>query len=665
MRKVLRTFVGVVVVGLLGTAGYYLYDNLRPVSKIDKLARIMHLEDQRLLSDRLRKFLRDEDPEVRARAALAIGRIGGKGSGELLVDMLGDNAMDVAVTAAFALGISGEKQFASRLLEAAFDLPSAITAEAVEAAGRLADSTMPEVADGLVKYLPHPSADVREAACLALFRSGAKAKGNDILVLVQNEPDELVRQAGLYALARLGNADAEKLYIEYLADSDPFLRSLAVRGLGSVSSPEAEHYVAIALNDADCGVVAEAIAQLAKRTNEEAMTQLAKRLERESNEQTVVALLGGLSRQKNPASVQTAEGILASQPPSGVAAAVVTYLASVQKDRAVVLLDSLVIAGDALVRAACAEAYGLVGGHSIVPRLAMLFTDEDPLVRRQALQALFTVDEGNADLYIRKSLADKDYTIVATAIDRIAAQKYRQYLPVMTTMMSRGSAIEVDVRRSLLEAATAFLKDDARDTAAAEIVRLGLRDGEYVVRRQAAIACRDLLGEDKFTSLTPSETRRTESDISSALKKYTRNPRATLVTEKGKVEMELYFDTAPMTVLNFIELARDGFYNGLTFHRLVPNFVVQGGDPRGDGWGGPPYYIRCEYSDEPFQRGAVGMATSGKDTGGSQFFVTLSPQPHLEGRYTLFGKVSDGMETVDRIAVGDVIESVVIHEEGL
>jgi len=95
----------------------------------------------------------------------------------------------------------------------------------------------------------------------------------------------------------------------------------------------------------------------------------------------------------------------------------------------------------------------------------------------------------------------------------------------------------------------------------------------------------------------------------------------------------------------------------------VPNFVVQGGDPRGDGWGGPGYYIRDEYSAETFERGAVGIATSGKDTGGSQFFITLSPQPHLEGRYTLFGRVREGMETADRITIGDTLRTVRIVKD--
>lgn len=103
----------------------------------------------------------------------------------------------------------------------------------------------------------------------------------------------------------------------------------------------------------------------------------------------------------------------------------------------------------------------------------------------------------------------------------------------------------------------------------------------------------------------------------------------------------------------FIALVESGFYEELTFHRVVPDFVAQGGDPVGNGWGGPGYTIRSEWSRTPYRRGMVGIAHSGKDTGGSQFFVTLSEQPHLNGRYTIFGEVVDGMETVDRLEIDD------------
>ena len=119
---------------------------------------------------------------------------------------------------------------------------------------------------------------------------------------------------------------------------------------------------------------------------------------------------------------------------------------------------------------------------------------------------------------------------------------------------------------------------------------------------------------------------------------------------------------APQTVQNFMALARKGYFNGLQIHRVVPNFVVQDGDPRGDGDGGPGYTIRDELNDRPYLRGTVGMALSGPDTGGSQFFITHSPQPHLDAKYTVFGHVVNGMDVVDRIQQLDVIERVRIWD---
>jgi peptidyl-prolyl cis-trans isomerase B (cyclophilin B) len=114
-----------------------------------------------------------------------------------------------------------------------------------------------------------------------------------------------------------------------------------------------------------------------------------------------------------------------------------------------------------------------------------------------------------------------------------------------------------------------------------------------------------------------------------------------------------------LTCLNFLQLVNQGFYDGLEFHRVVPDFVIQGGDPRGDGWGGPGYTIRDELNAKPFDTGVVGMALAGADTGGSQFFITLSPQPHLDAGFTAFGLVVDGLDVLGLIEQGDRIERLV------
>jgi cyclophilin family peptidyl-prolyl cis-trans isomerase len=136
--------------------------------------------------------------------------------------------------------------------------------------------------------------------------------------------------------------------------------------------------------------------------------------------------------------------------------------------------------------------------------------------------------------------------------------------------------------------------------------------------------------------------------------------RARIETARGTITLELLGEDAPLTVANFARLARSGFYRNVHFHRVVPNFVAQDGDPRGDGNGGPGYAIRDELNTRRYSRGAVGMALSGPDTGGSQYFLTLSPQPHLDARYTIFARVVGGDEVMDRLVQGDAIMNIVV-----
>jgi cyclophilin family peptidyl-prolyl cis-trans isomerase len=138
---------------------------------------------------------------------------------------------------------------------------------------------------------------------------------------------------------------------------------------------------------------------------------------------------------------------------------------------------------------------------------------------------------------------------------------------------------------------------------------------------------------------------------------------AYIETDRGTIQIELAVLDAPLTVENFVALARKGFFDGLSVHRVVPNFVVQDGDPRGDGESGPGYSIRDELNQRPYLRGTVGMALDPwPDTGGSQYFITHSPQPHLDGRYTVFGRVISGMDVVDKIQQGDVVRRVRIWD---
>ena len=141
------------------------------------------------------------------------------------------------------------------------------------------------------------------------------------------------------------------------------------------------------------------------------------------------------------------------------------------------------------------------------------------------------------------------------------------------------------------------------------------------------------------------------------------NPQVRIETEKGNIVLELFAKHAPGTVKNFQSLIQKGFYNGLTFHRVVPDFVVQGGCPQGNGTGGPGYTISCEINPNKHLRGALSMAHRGKDTGGSQFFICLGDFPHLDGVHTVFGTVVEGLDVVDKLEAGDTMTQVVLVTE--
>ena len=198
---------------------------------------------------------------------------------------------------------------------------------------------------------------------------------------------------------------------------------------------------------------------------------------------------------------------------------------------------------------------------------------------------------------------------------------------------------------------------------AVETLKTALADREWAVRIRAAELLDKLEpGVDHRAAIRPAPGTPPVPYNDPALIAPANSPHVFIETGKGNIEFELAVIEAPQTSRNFMNLARKGFFNGLAIHRVVPDFVVQDGDPRGDGEGGPGYTIRDEINQRPYLRGTVGMALAGKDTGGSQFFITHSPQPHLDARYTVFGHVVNGMDVVDRIAVGDIVRTVRIWD---
>ncbi len=274
---------------------------------------------------------------------------------------------------------------------------------------------------------------------------------------------------------------------------------------------------------------------------------------------------------------------------------------------------------------------------------------------------------------LTRAAADQDFIVAATAIGFLADYNTRLSLVAMSeawdTQYDEGGA---EVRRAILRTLDSLgtdviqlkrpgLPENLQDhllTICAEMLQQGFDSPDLRIRlesRKTALA----------TQLLPDLLIPTEASLRATMKSSTRDikqpeiasaysaPKIQCICEVGSFVIRLDGKKAPNTSAMIVDLIERGYYDNLTFHRVVPDFVVQGGDPRGDGWGGPGYTIRSEWNNSEYKRGAVGIAHDGKDTGGSQFFVTLSEQPHLNGRYTIFGEVIEGMDVVDILQQGD------------
>jgi cyclophilin family peptidyl-prolyl cis-trans isomerase len=251
-----------------------------------------------------------------------------------------------------------------------------------------------------------------------------------------------------------------------------------------------------------------------------------------------------------------------------------------------------------------------------------------------------------------------DVIIRATAADLLS-----ELPPDARTTGVLVKALPIAMHDELNDAVLSILDALAQQKSAPanDAIKTALGSPDHLVRRKA-VSLLKANGVGDFSSrIGTVETRNTDADYRRAIARTARKVTATIVTSRGAFTIEFLPEEAPLTVDNFVQLARKGYFDGQAIPRVVPNFVIQAGDPRGDQNGGPGYQIRCEINEVPFERAAVGMALSGKDTGGSQWFVTHSPQPHLDGGYSVFGRVVSGMNVVDSIVRGDTIRRVIVN----
>lgn len=300
-----------------------------------------------------------------------------------------------------------------------------------------------------------------------------------------------------------------------------------------------------------------------------------------------------------------------------------------------------------------------------ISRAAPLTRDPDPRVREAAYGALappasMPLEDSVHGLLI-SGLRDPDFYVRATVIGALADRLSSNDLPAVLASYSQAARDSAnDARLAAIQYVSGLWKRDSSSFTQERRVQLAqLPIPSDPLERAAG---KDVPAWAKWRSVAPPPRPRAwyEQVVRTIVQPILsgKSVNATIVTSRGPIRLELFGADAPITVWNFLSLARSGYYRNTRFHRVVPNFVAQDGDPRDDGNGGPGYSIRDEMNRQRYERGAVGMALSGPDTGGSQYFITHSPQPHLDGHYTVFGRVIAGFDVLDQIVQGDLISRV-------
>jgi cyclophilin family peptidyl-prolyl cis-trans isomerase len=306
------------------------------------------------------------------------------------------------------------------------------------------------------------------------------------------------------------------------------------------------------------------------------------------------------------------------------------------------------------VRAALAGTLAEFPVEVAEPRLTSMLGDADRRVVPAVLSALVRVKASSAEATLRKHLEDPDVVIRMTAARELGTLKPADGARLFEDAYQHWSGDNTYLARAAALTALAQYGPSSVVT-----LKAALRDRDWAVRVKALDLLKDVQAADADpNSIRPAPDHQVQPYGSADVVAPQFSPHLYVDTSKGVIEIELAVREAPLTARTILGLARKGFFTGMTFHRVVPNFVVQAGDPRGDGEGGPNFTIRDELNELPYLRGTVGMALDWRDTGGSQFFITHSPQPHLDARYTVFGHVVKGMEVVDQLQQWDTIERI-------
>jgi cyclophilin family peptidyl-prolyl cis-trans isomerase/HEAT repeat protein len=648
---------------------------------VEALARLLAAADARAFDAALaRETLVAPDPFVRRQAALAAGRSGDTAAVALLVATLRDSSAAVQAAAAFALGLLKDGRAVAPLAALARTGDGAPQCEAVTAIAKIGgDEGARAVADLLdVKTAPGVGTSaVQRVALLEAWRLGTRAPVARLTDFAR-DPDPAARAHAVYSLARLRIARAVPTLLGALADREPYVRAVALRGVTRVLSdsaqiapPEVIARIRPLLGDRDGHVRVNALRALAS-FQDSGLVGLALPLvaDRDVNvvvqAETTLGALGG-ARAAAQLEARLASPRFALRRQAGIA------LAQADSAAGVAAAAELARDHDWRWRSVAAEAFGAARDRA---RLELQLADSDGRVVAQALQALGrVVAEGDTSLAprARALLAHPDAAVRSVAADLLARHPALADVDALATAYERAAADSFpDARLSAVAALGAIAATGAEGRLAVAtrfVARTPRPPGpdDYLVRRLAAQKLPDAAA--RWGPAAPIATGRSLDDYRAVVRRYLLpvrrgdpSPRVTIETARGAMVVELFPGEAPLTVAAFLALVDRRFFDDFQWHRVVPNFVVQDGDPRGDGWGGPGFVLRDELNPVRYETGTMGMALSGPDTGGSQFFITHSPQPHLDGTYTVFGRVISGLATLGSVAQGELIRT--IHRSG-
>jgi cyclophilin family peptidyl-prolyl cis-trans isomerase len=651
-----------------------------PSERLGKLARVLALEDRRSLGGgELERYLRDPDRGLRRRAALAAGRIGEASSVASLIELMNDGEPEVRQMAAFALGLIGDKRAVERLLAALEDSDPTVRGRAAEALGRLGDPRAgPVIARLIVESAPKgaPVVAVRGddpgserdpwlELRLALF---ALARLKDVAAaetaLIASGRPRFDWWAAAWTAMRLESPALRPVLATALGSGDPLSRAFAARGLGALKDAASLEGLAALVRDPESLVAASAARALGAIGDARGAAPLSTALLHKDTAVVREALLALAALPSERALRGRIVPFVGHERPV-LRAAALKALARIDREEFPLLLSGLDPDAEWFVRAALAEALGERGDEASVALLFEMLKDPDPRVLPSVLEAMRKARGPDAAATLRQHLEHDDVAVRASVVTGLVALRPPGLQASLEAAYRHGqqAAAEFDARAAVVDGLVALGDEPARRL----LRQIAQQDASRAVRQRAAAAL--AAAGESAPPVGAEAEERPILDYREAMWPYDPpagvslfSPRAILHTSRGRIEIHLNIVEAPLSVRNFADLARRGFFDGLVFHRVVPGFVIQGGDPRGDGNGGPGYTIRCEVGQRPYGRGAVGMALSGKDTGGSQFFITHVPTPHLDGAYTLFGTVAEGKEVVDRIEPGDAILRVEIWD---